>query len=253
MYRLFFFCLFINLIEANGWRKPYGRFTSNRHRPWNHYHHHNGHQNQDTRPCACNEEENPITHIPDVTEEPVTENGRTPFREDEDQKEPDRTPENTWEYLGNKTVSNNKVNKNYCKIHSKDGALEYFTTHNYKLIIPLKDYDGDDIIVKTKNNMVYIKGTIPDVDIDVRFEEDDKNEFEAIYKVPDIVDVKRVSWYHVKGKLKITFLYKIQFDKEVPKSCDGDYNVDDELRVARQEVKNDISTIMKILNIKNLQ
>lgn len=249
MYRLFFCCLLLSLIEARGWRKPFRRFPWNMHEPWNHYPHHNGHENQDTGPCACiqqNEEQNAITMIPDVTEEPVTDNGHQPFREDEDQKEPDRTPENTFEYLSNKTVSNNKVSKNFCKIHSREGALEYFTTESYKLIIPLNDYDPDDIIVKIKNNIVYIKGTIPDVDIDPRFGEDDNNAFEAIYKVPDIVDEKRVSWNYINGRLEITFFYKMPFNKEVPKSCNGDYNVDDELRVVRRMDQGAISDIFKV-------
>lgn len=251
MYRVFFSCFLLSSLDAKGWHKPtVEHFSGHARGTWNH----NlrlSYQNQDTGPCWSvkqHEEQKPTTKKLDVTENSVTENGYKPFRdEDEDQQESDRIPEKTFEHLGNKTVRNNKVNMNFCKVHSKKGALEYFTTQNYKLIIPLKEYDFDDIIVKIKNNIVYIKGIItPEVDIDIRFGEDDKNVFEAIYKIPDIVDVKQVSWNHTKGRLEIIFFYKMQFNKEVAKSCDGDYNVDNELRVVRRIDHDAISEIFKV-------
>lgn len=266
MYRLFFFCLLLSLNEAIGfrWHRPIYRPQS-WHKPLAPWHVHKQpttihNPNQHTRPCVQHEEQKPITIKPDVKEDviekedPVTENegpvtGKenlvtekedpvtekedktpTPFKEEgENQEETNQIPEKTFEYLGNKTVSDNKVNKNFCKIHSKEKALEYFTTKHYKLIIPLKGYDADNINVKIINNMIYIKADIPDVDIDVRFSDDNKI-FEAIYKLPDIVDPKKVFWDHKNGRLEITFNYKMQFNIEIVKSCDRDYIVDNEIR-----------------------
>lgn len=240
MYRIIFFCLLLNLIEATGWHKPIIKHHSPRL---------SSYKNHATGPCGVyipdDKEQNPTTSKPNVIDDPVTEKDKpSPFKDvDEAQEQPNQGPEKTFEYLTNKTVNTNKVNKNFCKVYSKE-ALEYFTSRFYKLIIPLMGYDADNIIVKTKNNMVYIKGNIPDEDIDIRFEEDDKNDvFEAIYKVPDIVDTKKVSWVHSKGRLEITFRFKIQFDIEVTKTCDRDYNVDNEMRTALQMDADAISEI----------
>lgn len=246
MYRLLFFCLLVSFVEIRGWHKPTDTHLFRRtHGSWEELIM-NGYKSHGTGPCASAHQHG--DHAKE-DKDTVTEKGPTPFKEtDDDNDSKKKTLQETFEYLSNKTAKNNKVNKNFCKIHSKEGALEYFTTQKYTLIIPLPSYDAEDIIVKIKNNVVYIKGVIPDSDIDPRFGEKVENAFEAIYKVPDIVDVKQVSWNHFKGRLKIIFFYKMPFNKEVAKTCDGDYNEDDELRTVNrinQDANEDILKILK--------
>lgn len=213
MNRLFFFCLFLSFVELRGWHKPIDT---------NYF---NGHQCQNSGPCAnAQQREDQTTKKPD-------ENG--PVKNTDTVKNPEElNSEEAFDYLSLVSIKNNKVYKNFCRKHSNDTALSYFTSNNYKLIIPLKLVDAEDIIVKIKNNIVYIQADIPETGINPRFK--NGHYFAAIYKVPDIVDVKRVSWHHVNGRLEITFYYKMQFNKEVQHSCDTDYNVDDELRVVQQ-------------------
>lgn len=223
MHRLQVLCLLVSFVEIRGNHKPTD-FSGQTRGPRHQHLIPHGSQHQYRNPYANaqhHQHRTSTTRRPDV-----------PFKEtDEGNNAEELTIEETFEYLGNKTAKNNNVNKNFCKIHSEEGALEYFTTQNYKLI-PLPHDDLEDIVVKIKNNMVYVKGTIKHDDIDARFNKD--NNFEAIYKVPDIVDTKRVSWNNVKERLEVTFFYKMQFNKEVTKSCAADYNEDGESRTVRR-------------------
>lgn len=109
----------------------------------------------------------------------------------------------------------------YCEKNHNEGVKVLYGFDFYRILIPLVDFNEDDIEVKTKHRVISIKA-----------KNAASKTFSEVRILPEIVSISKATWCFQNKQLEVRLMYNVRFNEEMQTSCSSGFD-DEEVVVLK--------------------